>query len=216
VGALIAPAGVLRIAAPLAVALVLLLAALTGILAVTVSSGTCTGGDEARPSAAADRDIPAGSLIAYREAGSRYEIPWPVLAAIGAIEADHGRSTAPGVRAGLDSYGCCAGPMQFNLTDGPPSTWQRYRVDGDRDGTEDVYDLDDAIASAANYLRTLLRNADGDIRQAVYGYNHSTAYVNDVLARTRLQRRGERRPRSAARAAWTHPPGRPTSAAAAA
>jgi hypothetical protein len=73
--------------------------------------------------------------------------------------------------------------MQFNLTDGPPSTWQRYRIDGNHDGTTDVYDRDDAIHSAGNYLRTLLRNADGDVRQAIFGYNHSQAYVNDVLAR---------------------------------
>jgi hypothetical protein len=75
--------------------------------------------------------------------------------------------------------------MQFNLTDGPLSTWQRNGVDGDRDGSKDVYDPDDSIHSAANYLRTLLRNAGGDIRQAIFGYNHSHAYVNDVLARAR-------------------------------
>jgi transglycosylase-like protein with SLT domain len=75
--------------------------------------------------------------------------------------------------------------MQFNLTDGPPSTWQRYAVDGDHDGAKDVYDPEDAIQSAANYLRTLLRNADGDLGHAIFGYNHSPAYVNDVLARAR-------------------------------
>jgi hypothetical protein len=124
-------------------------------------------------------------VTTYRAAGSQHGVPWQVLAAIGAIETDHGRLAAPGVRAGLNSYGCCAGPMQCNLTDGPPSTWQRYSVDGNDDGTKDVYDPDDAIHSAANYLRTLLRNAGGDIRQAIFGYNHSLVYVNDVLARSR-------------------------------
>ena len=112
-------------------------------------------------------------------------MPWPVLAAIGSIETDHGRSRAPGVRSGVNRYGCCAGPMQFNLRDGPPSTWDRYGVDGNRDGRRDVYDPADAIASAANYLRALLRNADGNLGRAVFGYNHSQAYVNDVLARAR-------------------------------
>jgi hypothetical protein len=46
-----------------------------------------------------------------------------VLAGIGAIETDHGRADAPGVHSGRNSFGCCAGPMRFNLTDGPPSTW---------------------------------------------------------------------------------------------
>ena len=73
-------------------------------------------------------------------------MPWSVLAAIGSIETDHGRSRAPGVRSGVNRHGCCAGPMQFNTRDGPPSTWQRYGVDGNHDGTTDVYDPEDAIA----------------------------------------------------------------------
>ena len=108
-----------------------------------------------------------------------------MLAAIGAIESDHGRSTAPGVRSGVNAFGCCAGPMQFNLTNGPPSTWQTYRVDGDHDGDKDPYDPADAIASAGRYLRVLLDGARGDIARAVFGYNHSPAYVEDVLARAR-------------------------------
>jgi hypothetical protein len=108
-----------------------------------------------------------------------------VLAGIGSIETNHGRSRAPGVRSGVNSYGCCAGPMQFNLRDGPRSTWDRFGVDGNRDGTRDVHDPADAIASAANYLRALLRDAGGNLGQAVFGYNHSQAYVDDVLARAR-------------------------------
>ena len=75
--------------------------------------------------------------------------------------------------------------MQFNTRDGPPSTWDRYGVDGNHDGTKDIYDPADAIPSAANYLRELLRRADGNLSQAILGYNHSQAYVNDVLARAR-------------------------------
>jgi hypothetical protein len=59
-----------------------------------------------------------------RHASTAYTIPWTVLAAMGAIESDHGRPKAPEVRSGVNSFGCCAGPMQFNLTAGPPSTWQ--------------------------------------------------------------------------------------------
>jgi Transglycosylase SLT domain len=72
---------------------------------------------------------------------------------------------------------------EFNLRDGPPSTCDRYGVDGNRDGRRDIYDPADAIPSPANYLRALLRSAEGNIPQAVFGYNHSPAYVNDVLAR---------------------------------
>ena len=65
-------------------------------------------------------------------------VPWPVLAAIGSIETDHGRSRAPGVRSGVNRHGCCAGPMQFNTRDGPPSTWEHYGVDGNDDGNKDI------------------------------------------------------------------------------
>jgi transglycosylase-like protein with SLT domain len=183
--------GPLRVAVPLAAALVLLLAAFAGLLGIAVGSDTCAGGDQISPSATADRAVPSSYLTAYRAAGSQHGVPWQVLAAIGAIETDHGRLDAPGVRSGVNSYGCCAGPMQFNLTDGPPSTWQRYGVDGDHDGTTDVYDPHDAIPSAGNYLRTLLQSAGGDIRQAIFGYNHSQAYVNDVLARARTYAGGD-------------------------
>jgi membrane-bound lytic murein transglycosylase B len=75
--------------------------------------------------------------------------------------------------------------MQFNLTDGPPSTWRRYGVDGNGDGAKDVYNPGDAIRSAANYLRTLPRNAGGDLRQAIFRLRR--------LARVR-QRRPRPRP----------------------
>jgi hypothetical protein len=178
------PAGALTIGAVAGAALLLLVASMISILSVLIGQGSCPG-TQPVPSANAEHGIPATYLSVYQRAGRHYGIPWQVLAGIGSIETDHGRSRAPGVRSGLNSYGCCAGPMQFNLHDGPPSTWDRYRVDGNRDGTRDVYDPADAIASAANYLRALLSDAGGNLSQAVFGYNHSQAYVNDVLARAR-------------------------------
>jgi hypothetical protein len=166
--------------------LLLLAAFATAILSALSGVSTCAGRAAApMPSAHAEQGIPERYLTLYRTVGRRYEVPWPVLAGIGSIESDHGRLHAPGVRTGVNSYGCCAGPMQCNLRDGPPSTWERYGVDGNRDGSRDVYDPADAIASAAKYLRALLRIADGDLRRAVLGYNHSQTYVNDVLARAR-------------------------------
>jgi hypothetical protein len=144
-----------------------------------------------RPSRAAIADIPAGYLHLYRQAGVRYRIPWPVLAGIGKVESDHGRLRLPGVRSGLNRYRdrhgrlrrCCAGPMQFNLTDGPPSTWARY-------GRGSVYDPADAIPAAANKLV-----ADGvrrDLDRALYAYNHSRAYVARVKRLARSYAGGRR------------------------
>src|SRR4051812_6293299 len=77
------------------------------------------------PSELATTEIPPDYLRLYQQAGADYGIdPW-VLAAIGAIETNHGRSTAPGVHAGVNTYGCCAGPMQFSIV-GSPSTWDLY------------------------------------------------------------------------------------------
>jgi hypothetical protein len=165
------------------------LAALSAVLAVVAAHETCSGAAGPAPSDATKRAVPARYLRLYLLAARGSGVPWTVLAAIGSIETDHGRSRAPGVRSGLNRHGCCAGPMQFNTRDGPPSTWDRYRVDGNHDGTEDVYDPEDAIPSAAGYLRALLRAADGNLSRALFGYNRSQAYVSDVLARARAYAR---------------------------
>jgi hypothetical protein len=131
------------------------------------------------PSRTATADIPAGYLRLYRSAGATYRVPWSVLAAIGKVESDHGRLRLPGVRSGLNRYrdrsgrwrSCCAGPMQFNLTDGPPSTWQRH-------GCGNVYDPADAIPAAARKL--VADGVRGDLDRALFAYNQSRAYVARV------------------------------------
>src|SRR4051812_11967050 len=131
------------------------------------------------PSSAATAQIPQAYLELYQQAGEHYGIdPW-ILAAIGKIETDHGRSTAPGVRSGVNTYGCCAGPMQFSITPSP-STWDAYGVDGNHDGHKSPYDPEDAIPAAARYLRAA--GAPGDYRRAIFAYNHADWYVADVLA----------------------------------
>src|SRR5215217_5900973 len=65
-------------------------------------------------SATAVADIPANYLVIYRGAGARYGLDWAVLAAIGKVETDHGRSQLPGVHAGVNCAGA-AGPMQFGI-----------------------------------------------------------------------------------------------------
>jgi hypothetical protein len=132
------------------------------------------------PSATARAEIPAAYLKLYLAAGERYGIdPW-ILAAIGAVETDHGRSRAPGVRSGVNTFGCCAGPMQFSIT-GSSSTWERYRVDGDNDGRTSPYDPADAIPAAARYLQAA--GAPADYHAALFAYNHAEWYVADVLAK---------------------------------
>ena len=111
---------------------------------------------------------------------STYGVGWEYLAAIGKIESDHGRGSAAGIRSGVNFAGCCAGPMQFLITGAGGGTWGAYGVDGDDDGRRDVYDPDDAIPAAANYLKA--SGAPDDWDRAIFAYNHAAWYVADVKA----------------------------------
>jgi len=141
-------------------------------------------------SALALADIPRRYLGLYTTtaAAACPRLTWPTLAAIGKLESDHGRSTAPGVHAGVNRHGCCAGPMQFNIRNGPPSTWDAYGHGGD------VYDPRDAIPAAARKLcANGLAGADpardpcpqvlgaAALHQALRRYNNACWYVHQVI-----------------------------------
>jgi cell wall-associated NlpC family hydrolase len=128
----------------------------------------------AQPAEAGDaKAIPADYLARYKQAGQEYGIPWNVLAAIGKVETSHGTSRLPGVSSG-ENYAGAGGPMQFL-----DPTFKAFAVDGDKDGKKDRYDPDDAIPSAARYLKH--NGAPQRMRTAIFMYNHSWDYVNLVL-----------------------------------
>jgi hypothetical protein len=148
----------------------------------------------APPSAAARADVPVDYLLLYRQAAGRCPgLSWSILAAIGKVESDHGRSPLPGVHSGWNSAGA-AGPMQFGIGVGRAGdAWARYGADFDRDGRTSVYDPGDAIPAAARYLcaHGALRRLD----QALYAYNRSWAYVarvKAIAARYRIRGSGRR------------------------
>jgi membrane-bound lytic murein transglycosylase B len=140
-----------------------------------------------RPSRVAVADIPADYLRLYRQAGARYRIPWSVLAAIGKVESDHGRSPLPGVRSGSNWAGAC-GPMQIGCVPGSKAgnSWARY-------GHGRPHHPSNAIPAAARYL--VDHGARRHLDRAIYAYNHSRAYVAKVkqLARRYTSRGGGRR-----------------------
>jgi membrane-bound lytic murein transglycosylase B len=139
------------------------------------------------PSRAALADIPAGYLRLYRQAGARYRVPWSVLAAIGKVESDHGRTRLPGVRSGSNWAGAC-GPMQLGCVPHSKAgnAWARY-------GHGSVYDPANAIPAAARYL--IDHGARRDLDRALFAYNPSRSYVAKVkqLARRYTTRGGGRR-----------------------
>jgi hypothetical protein len=139
---------------------------------------------QAPPSPAARTDIPRGCLVLYRQAAPRCPgLSWAVLAGVGKVESDHGRSHLPGVRSGWNRAGA-AGPMQFGIGKGRAgNAWARFGRDDNHDGRVSVYDPGDAIPAAARYLCDA--GAPGRLDAALYAYNPSTSYVAKVKAMAR-------------------------------
>ncbi len=116
--------------------------------------------------------FPPFLLPIYQAAGSAYEIPWQVLAAINEVETDYGRDLSVS-SAGAEGW------MQFL-----PAEWAQYGVDANGDGFKDPYSPADAIFAAARYLRAA--GGAHNIRAAVFSYNHAQAYVESVMLRAQL------------------------------
>jgi hypothetical protein len=149
---------------------------------------------QAAPSLAATNDIPPSYLRRYQAAVTRCAgLSWAVLAAVGKLESDHGRTRLPGVRSGWNHAGA-AGPMQFGIGVGRAgNAWARYGRDFDRNGRTSVYDPGDAIPAAADYL--CAHGAPSRLDRALFAYNHSWSYVARVkqLARRYAASGGGRR-----------------------
>jgi membrane-bound lytic murein transglycosylase B len=124
------------------------------------------------PTRVAVADVPRSYLRLYCQAGASNRVPWPVLAAIGKVESDHGRVRLPGVRTGSNWAGAC-GPMQIGCVPGSKAgnAWARY-------GHGNVYDPANAIPAAARYL--VDHGAHHHLDRAIYAYNHSWSYVARV------------------------------------
>lgn len=181
--------------------------ALVGMPFVAV---VAAGGTSAAPTPEALADIPADYLALYRDAAGQRcpALPWSVLAAIGKIESDHGRiggarlqpdgrveppiigialDGAAGTATILDTdgglhdrdelYDRAVGPMQFI-----PTTWAGAGIDASGDGLADPHNAIDAVHAAADYLCSAGVDAPSGFRDAIWAYNHSWAYVEQVLA----------------------------------
>jgi peptidoglycan DL-endopeptidase CwlO len=178
---------ILAVPAALLLAIVIIIGAAGGA-SLTGTLAACQL--QPAPSSAA-ATIPAAYLADYQKAGREYGIPWTVLAGVGEVESDHGRSDLPGVHSGENPFGA-AGPMQIGTGGAAGNTWGGapvhpasehtggYGLDGDGDGIADVYDPGDAIPAAAAFL--VAHGAPANIPAALTAYNHSPQYVSGVLA----------------------------------
>lgn len=151
----------------------LIAAMLVGFLVlplVFVTALLSLAGDQPSPSDLAFDQIPAGLIDTYQAAAETCDgLGWTVLAAIHKVETNFGTGPATSSKG-------ARGPMQFM-----PSTFASYGVDGDGDGEANISSVTDSIFSSANLL---CANGAGDpahLASAVWDYNHSESYVNEVL-----------------------------------
>ena len=133
----------------------------------------------------------------YATAQSAFAVNWLLLASIHKQESAF--STAPGIYHGLNFAHCCAGPMQFNVTNGPVSTWDCERLlplrqrpasyDHATAKHPSVYDDFDSIMAAAHLLSADgagdgLEGAAWDAAYDYYGHDATgVLYADQVLAR---------------------------------
>jgi hypothetical protein len=161
--------------------------------------------DQRRFSANDLRHVPAawvsGFYDIYAAAQKTYGVNWLLIASVHKQETAF--STHPTTYHGLNFARCCAGPMQFNVTNGAGgsgSTWNRYRDAGARAARPtsyphmtrthpSVYDDYDAIMAAGALLRDAGAGAalDASAWRAAYDYyGHDltgVSYASEVLAR---------------------------------
>ena len=134
----------------------------------------------------------------YSVAQKTFGVNWLLIASIHKQESAF--STAPGTYKGLNFAGCCGGPMQFNVTNGPVTTWQLVSnsyIYGKRPASYDhmtathpsIYDDFDSIMAAAHLLSAdgaefALDGAAWDAAYDYYGHDATgVTYADQVLAR---------------------------------
>lgn len=146
-----------------------------------------------------DLQIPEEYIPIYVAAGKTYGVPWTLLAAhhrvetrfstmsslISPVGAEGHMQFMPCTFVGWDHPSCSGlgkGEISKNeLTN--PNTIKKYGgygVDANGDGLADPFDIEDAIYSAANYL-SQAGASKGELKKAIYQYNHSDKYVEDIL-----------------------------------
>jgi hypothetical protein len=140
----------------------------------------------------------AGFYPIYAVAQETFAVNWLLLASVHMQESAF--STAAGIYHGLNFAHCCGGPMQFNVRNGPPSTWQLVSdsyLYGRRPAVYDhmtrahpsIYDDFDSIMAAARLLSAdgAGFRLDGTAWSAAFDYyGHDltgVTYADQVLAR---------------------------------
>ena len=156
----------------------MVLGALGSVLGLVVLVAVVAGGVGGGASGESGLALPPAWTDLYQQAAASCPgLPWSVVAAIGTVESGNGSSTAPGVWSGANSAGA-QGPMQIE-----PATFAAYDEPVPPGGANppSPYDPTDAVYAAARILCANGGQNGAHLDQAVFDYNHSDAYVSEVL-----------------------------------
>ncbi|MEC0413620.1 peptidoglycan DD-metalloendopeptidase family protein [Bacillus subtilis] len=155
-----------------------------------------------------EKEIPAEYIPIYQAAAKKYGVPWNLLAAHHRVETRFStikKMVSPvgavghmqfmvltwiGWGYGGDRLGNANIPKEILTDPKMIKKYGGYGVDANGDGKADPWNLEDAVFSAANYLA---KNgaAEGNLRKAVYAYNHSEQYVQEVLKFAKMYANGD-------------------------
>lgn len=146
-----------------------------------------------------DLEIPEEYIPVYVAAEEKYGVPWTLLAAHHRIEtrfstmkslvspagAEGHMQFMPCTFVGWDHPTCSGlgkGEIPASELKNPAiiRKYGGYGVDANGDGIADPNDIEDAVYSAANFLAKY-GAASGDVKRAIFQYNHSEKYVEDIL-----------------------------------
>lgn len=144
--------------------------------------------------------IPKEFIPIYKAAEQEYGVPWHLLAAHHRVETIFSTMdpmlSPVGAEGHMQFMPCtfvgwahptCEGLGAGNIPEDEkvnPDIIEKYNgfgVDANGDGIADPWDIEDAIFSAAHFL-AYHGAAKGELEEAIYAYNHSEQYVEDVLS----------------------------------
>lgn len=145
-----------------------------------------------------ENEIPKEYMEIYKKAGEKYGLPFTLIAAIHRVETNFGQNLNVSSAGALGhtqfmalswvgwSYG---GGDRLGNANIPKAELENpaviaahngFGVDANGDGKANPWDVEDAIFATGNYL-SKNGGASGDLRGAVYQYNHAGWYVDRVF-----------------------------------
>ncbi len=145
-------------------------------------------------------EVPEEYIDLYREAAEEYDVQWELLAAVHRVETKFSTmSTLESPKGAIGHYqfmpltwiGWSYGGSRLGELDKDDlvditnldliQKYGGYGKDGNGDGKADPYNLTDAAYTAASYL-SVNGASEGRLRSALFAYNQSDEYVDEVLS----------------------------------